>query len=87
MEDLRDIEKNCHIELISLINELDVENGYYMPEKEFAKIMKSCKRGLNLAYGMKSTEESYLFSITGYIRLVICIIEDINRDLKWELRP
>jgi len=86
LHELSDIEKTCRIELIRISDELEIENGYYTAEKPFPKFMKSCKNGFNLAYGMKATEEAYLLSIVGYNRLVTCVIDKINSDLKWELK-
>ena len=80
---LSEIEKNCQIELIRINDELKIENGYYVAEKSFPNFMKSCKKGFNLAYGMKSSENAYLLNIIGYERLVTCVIENISKDLEW----
>jgi hypothetical protein len=83
---LSDIEKNCHIELIRINDVLEIENGYYIAEKSFSNFMKCCKKGFNLAFGLKSSEATFLLSIIGYSRLITCVIENISKDLKWELK-
>ncbi len=83
---MNDIEKICHIELLSVSDELETKNGYYVPHDDFPKLMRSCKKGLNLAYGIKSDNKVFIFSLVGYTRLMSCVISRIDQDLTWELK-
>ena len=85
IDELSAIERNCRVALIRISDTLETENGYYIAEKSFSRFMKSCKHGFNLAYGMKSNADAFFLSVVGYNRLVTCVVENLNRDVKWEL--
>lgn len=69
--------RTCRIEFQELSNILSLENGIYVPSKEFGKLMNETRLRLNLAYGKKSSEVKYIFSLVGYDRLITCTVSDL----------
>jgi len=72
-----DIHKTCRIEMRAL-DILSQENGVYIPPKNFGKLMHESRLNYQLAYGKKSSNFKYIFSLTGYTNLVSCLISDLN---------
>ena len=78
------IEKNeylyrvCRIEIQELLEVISVENGFYVPSNTFSKLMKEAKLNYNLAYGKKTSELKYIFSVKGYGQLISCLLFDLN---------
>ncbi len=73
--------RTCYLELVKLEDILSVKNGIYVPSEDFGKFMKEKRQNLNLAYGSKSKEYSYLFSISSGHKLasfLVRTIEDID---------
>ncbi len=68
--------KTCRIEIAELTNILQLENGIYTPSDSFGKFMNEARKNYNLAYGKKSSEVKYLFSLVGYSNLISCVFED-----------
>ncbi|TFF39121.1 hypothetical protein [Mucilaginibacter psychrotolerans] len=73
-----DLYKICRIEIQPLTMVLNTENGIYIPAKTFEAIMKETRLHYNLAYGKKASEFKYLFSLTGYDRIVNCLLSDLS---------
>lgn len=76
LEEKEDLYRTCRIEFHTLSDILSIENGIYVPSKEFGKFMSETKLRLNLAYGKKSSESKYLLSLMGYDRLISCVVMD-----------
>jgi hypothetical protein len=70
--------RTCRIQIDKLLNILSTEKGYYIPDINFEKLMKQTREKYNLAYGRKSTEMKYLFSLVGYDRLISCLVSDLE---------
>ncbi|MGE9310820.1 hypothetical protein ACLOAU_04220 [Niabella sp. CJ426] len=68
--------KTCRIEIAELANILQLKNGIYTPSDSFGKFMNEARKNYNLAYGKKSSEVKYLFSLVGYSNLISCVFED-----------
>jgi hypothetical protein len=77
MEKKEDMYRTCRIEFQDLINILSIENDIYVPSKNFGKLMNETRSRLNLAYGKKSSEVKYIFSLVGYDRLITCTVSDL----------
>ncbi|MGJ1446713.1 hypothetical protein ACR79S_12380 [Sphingobacterium spiritivorum] len=73
-----DLYRTCRIEFQELLTILSSENGIYVPSKDFGKLMSETRLRLNLAYGKKSYEIKYIFSLVGYDRLITCTISDLS---------
>lgn len=72
-----DLYRTCRVELQELVNTLSLENGIYVPSKDFGRLMSETKLRLNLAYGKKSSEIRYIFSLVGYDRIITCTVRDL----------
>lgn len=72
-----DLYRTCRIEFQELIDILSLENSIYVPSKDFGKLMNETRSRLNLAYGKKSSEIKYFFSLVGYDRLIACTVSDL----------
>lgn len=70
--------RTCRIEINKLENSLLVENNFYVPPCNFAKVMIEAKSNLNLAYGKKVKEVNYIFSLVGYGVLISCLIYNFD---------
>lgn len=71
--------KTCRIEIKELVNNLSIENGIYIPSSNFGKLMNETRSNYNLAYGKKSTELKFIFSLVGYDNLISCLLTDLNK--------
>jgi len=71
------IYKTCRIE-IQALDILSQENGIYIPPDSFGKLMRESRLNYHLAYGKKSSEFKYIFSLRGYYNLVSCLISDLD---------
>ncbi|WP_299183606.1 hypothetical protein [uncultured Chryseobacterium sp.] len=72
-----DLYRTCRIEFQELLNILSLENSIYVPSKDFGRLMRETRLRLNLAYGKKSSEIKYIFSLVGYDRLITCTVSDL----------
>lgn len=72
-----DLYRTCRIEFQELLNILSLENSIYVPSKDFGRLMSETRLRLNLAYGKKSSEIKYIFSLVGYDRLITCTVSDL----------
>lgn len=72
-----DLYRTCRVEFKELLNILSVENNIYVPSNDFAKLMNETRLSCNLAYGKKSSEFKYIFSLVGYSRLMSCLVADL----------
>ncbi len=70
--------RTCRIEIQELSSILSIENGIYVPSKDFGKIMNETRLSLNLSYGKRVSEFKYIFSLVGYDRLITCIVSDLD---------
>ncbi|KQS46336.1 hypothetical protein ASG38_11015 [Flavobacterium sp. Leaf359] len=70
--------RTCRIKIENLSDVLATEKGYYTPNSNFEKLMDETRKNYNLAYGKKSTEMKYIFSLVGYGRLLSCLLSDIE---------
>lgn len=68
----------CRIEVEDLESVINVKNNIFVPSNVFEKLMKEVKSNYNLAYGKKTTDFKYIFSLVGYDRLVSCLISNLN---------
>ncbi len=68
--------KNCHLRLISLLEELSTNNGIYIPSTDFGEFMNETRKGYNLAYGKRITEISHILILTGSDIFFIASIEN-----------
>ena len=71
------IYKTCRIE-IQALDILSQENGIYIPPNTFGKLMRESRLNYHLAYGKKSSDLKYIFSLRGYYNLVSCLISDLD---------
>lgn len=76
----------CRIEMVELSSILTIENNIYISAKPFGQFMNECKANYNLAYGKKSNELKYIFSLVGYGRLISCLLSDLKSIEIDELR-
>lgn len=67
--------KVCRLELISLTDELTINNGIYVPSTDFPKLMQEIKKGFNLVYGKRISEVSHLVSLIGVGKIFVASIE------------
>lgn len=65
----------CHIEIINLKGTLDIENGYYMPSKNFNDIMKW--RNLSFLYG-RDISFAYCISFVGFKSLLTFPVKSLS---------
>ncbi len=70
--------KTCRVQIEDLAEILSIENGIYIPKNTFGEIMKESKSNYNLAYGKKTSEVKYIFSLSGYGRLISCLINRLD---------
>lgn len=70
--------KVCRLELISLADELSVNNGIYVPSTEFPKLMQETKKGFNLVFGKRISEASHLLSLVGIGKIFVASIESVG---------
>lgn len=73
----------CRIELTELENNLGTQNGFYIPSSDFGKMMNEAKLGLSYAYGEKSQEVKWLFTLVGFRPLISCLVKDLQ-DITWQ---
>lgn len=77
LEKKEDLYRTCRLEFQELLNILSIENCIYVPSNDFGKLMNETRLSYNLAYGKKTSEVKYLFSLTGYNRLVSCVVANL----------
>lgn len=65
----------CHIEIINLKGTLEIENGYYMPCKNFNDIMKW--RKLSFLYG-RDVSYAYCISFVGFKSLLTFPVKSLS---------
>lgn len=65
----------CHIEIINLKGTLEIENGYYMPCKNFNNIMKW--RNLSFLYG-RDISFAYCISFVGFKSLLTFPVKSLS---------
>lgn len=70
--------RTCRIEIQELSNALQIENGIYIPSKLFGKLMNEKRLNFHLAYGEKTNNVNYIFTLVGYERFVSCLISDLS---------
>lgn len=68
--------KVCRLELISLTDELTINNGIYVPSNDFPKLMQETKKGFNLVYGKRINEVSHILSLVGVGKIFVASIEN-----------
>ncbi len=78
--------RTCFFELLELKNILKVSNGIYSPASNFGDFMKEKRDNLNLAYGLRSSQFKFLFSLIGSEKLVSFVISDIS-DIEFKFYP
>jgi len=78
LEKEEELYRTCRIEIQELLNVLSVEHAVYLPSTTFPELMKDAKFNYSLAYGKRSTEIKYIFSLTGYGKLISCLLLDLN---------
>jgi hypothetical protein len=71
LERKEELFKTCRIEIEELSSILSVENGFYIPKNSFPELMRESRHNYCLAYGKKIAEARYMFSLSGYGRLII----------------
>lgn len=76
--------RTCRIELVELKSTLSSQNGFFVPSPTFGEFMKEARVNYNLAYGRKTTEVKYIFSLVGYDVLVSCLLKDANDIVVYE---
>jgi hypothetical protein len=64
---------------VNLNEVLETSHDYYVPNSNFGAMMKEVRSGTSLAYGKKCSQFKWLLSITGYSRLLSCLVEDPDR--------
>ena len=70
--------KNCRIEIKDLANVICLKNNIYIPPSDFGQMMNESRLKYNLAYGKKSSEVRYIFSLVGYGILLSCLLNDLK---------
>jgi hypothetical protein len=78
LEKKEELYRTCRIEIQDLSEILSTQNGIYVPSNVFGILMNESRSNYNLAYGKKSSELKYVFSLIGYGKLVSCLISDLN---------
>ncbi len=68
----------CWIEIKELVNVLSLQYSFYIPAATFEKVMKETRLNYHLAYGKKTSEVKYIFSLVGSGRLLSCLLSDLN---------
>jgi hypothetical protein len=71
--------RTCRIEIIDIQSVLSSQNGLYIPSNTFEKFMGETKAGYNLAYGKKTSEVKFIFSLVGHGRLITCLLYDFHQ--------
>ena len=71
--------RTCRIEMTNVSEVLDVENGFYIPGKTFAEVMKESRSNYNLFYGKRAEKVLYIFSLIGYDVLLSCSVANLGR--------
>ena len=84
--DVIEMQLPLFIDLVTIGDRLSTEKGYYVPNPSFQAFMKECRNGLNLVYGLKADPNLRLLHIRGSIRYISCIVENIESDIRWELK-
>jgi hypothetical protein len=74
-----DVLMTCRVELIELNETLCKINDYYVPSSNFGIMMKEVRSGASLAYGKKCSQSRWLLNVTGYSRLLSCLVEDLDK--------
>lgn len=77
LEKKESLYRTCRIEFKELVNVISLKNNIYIPPNDFGKFMNETRLRYHLAYGKKSSEFKYFFSLAGYDRLVSCIVSDL----------
>lgn len=70
--------RTCFIEVIELDKNLNLNNGIYVPSKDFGSFMQEKRKSLNLAYGLRQTEDKLLFTINGSSNMLSCVIKNLD---------
>lgn len=76
--------RTCRIELVELKDKLSSQNGFFVPSPTFGEFMKEARVNYNLAYGRKTSEVKYIFSLVGYGVLVSCLVKDVKDIVVYE---
>ena len=80
LEKREELYRTCRIEIQDLLNVLSIESksNIYIPSSTFGKLMNETRLNYSLAYGKKSSELKYIFSLVGYGRLLSCLLTDLD---------
>lgn len=78
IDNQEDVYKVCRIEIQELSEMISIQNGIYVPPNSFERVMQESRSKYNLAYGKRASEVKYIFHLTGYDKLVSCLISDTN---------
>ena len=77
-----EILNTCHIEIVDAREKLKINNGYYIPDNDFTKVMKF--KDMSFFYG-KSNDLIYYISFVGYKRLLSFPVKKLS-DIKFYIR-
>jgi hypothetical protein len=75
-EVLDNVNYTFSISMVELSNFLSVENGIYVPPREFVAFMRNVRDGFSLAYGLRQSKYSILLSFEGDFTLH-CVVKNI----------
>ena len=70
--------RTCFLEVLDLKDVLEVKNGIFIAPKDFTLLMKDKRNNLNLAYGLRESQYSYIFSLSSSYKLASFIIKDLS---------
>ncbi len=77
--------KTCLVLISSLKDVLHSKNGVFVPAEDFGTFMKEVKEGLHLAYGLRTRQYGFVFSLVGEVDFV-AIFRSFS-DVLLELSP
>jgi hypothetical protein len=70
--------RTFNIETILLQEVLAVENGRFVPSKDFGNYMSEIRKNYNLAYGLKTDDASHIFTLKGSTILCSVILSSLD---------
>ncbi len=64
------------IKLLHLNEHLSIRNGVYVPSTDFSEFMSEVRANLSLAYGLRASKYSLLFSLIGNFNLAAVLVDE-----------
>lgn len=68
----------CFFRIEKIAENIQSQNGFYIPDITFPKVMEARRMNWTLAYGLKVSEYPYMVNLIGSHRLLSCLIKSLD---------